>query len=195
MTTLAAALRDLQERYPSLFEFVRWLPFGLVAEVVAHSDASIQTYPAYCYAACNPTLGAEKIIPGLVRLAVATLECRGMEVGDGTTTFHEELTWFYSYLFKVIPELEKTLKVQVLATTHAPLVLASVEPLFDETRDALFLFDVTGGEVKVGRSAWKPRGNASAWLTSEVFGLKQDRSLEAERMPAPTPRRSLTSNC
>ena len=84
-------------------------------------------------------------------------------------------------LFKVIPDLEKALNVQVVATTHAPLVLASVEPLFDESQDALFLFDVTGEEVKVGRSAWRPRGNASAWLTSEVFGLKQDRSLEAER--------------
>jgi hypothetical protein len=97
MTTLSDALRGLQQRYPSLLEFVRWLPYGIVAEDVEHSDACIQTYPAYCYAACNAAMGAEKIIPGLVRLAVATVEGRGMEVGDGTTTFHEELTWFYSY--------------------------------------------------------------------------------------------------
>jgi hypothetical protein len=97
MTTLSNALRDLHGRYPTLVEFVRWLPFGIVAEDVAHSDACIQTYPAYCYVACNPALGAEKVVPGLIRLAVATVERRGMELGDGTTTFHEELAWFYSY--------------------------------------------------------------------------------------------------
>lgn len=97
MTTLSNALWDLHERYPTLLEFVRWLPFGIVADDVVHSDACISTFPAYCYAACNPALGGEKLIPGLIRLAVTTLERRGMELGDGTTTFHEELVWFYSY--------------------------------------------------------------------------------------------------
>jgi hypothetical protein len=84
-------------------------------------------------------------------------------------------------LLKVIPLLEESLSVQVIATTHAPLVLASVEPLFDETRDALFHFEVEEAQVKVARQHWRPRGDASAWLKSEVFGLAQDRSLEAER--------------
>jgi hypothetical protein len=84
-------------------------------------------------------------------------------------------------LFKVIPLLETSLNVQVLATTHAPLVLASVEPLFDDSRDALFLFDIEDARVQVSKPRWRPRGDASAWLKSEIFGLAQDRSLEAER--------------
>lgn len=84
-------------------------------------------------------------------------------------------------LFKVIPALAPALDVQILASTHAPLVLASAEPFFDESRDALFLFDLEGGRVTVTRPPWRPRGDASSWLTSDVFDLGQARSIEAEK--------------
>lgn len=73
--------------------------------------------------------------------------------------------------------------VQVLASTHAPLVLASLEPVFDDALDALFTFDLMprAGRVKVERAAWRPLGDASNWLTSHVFDLGLARSLEAER--------------
>ncbi|WP_331114445.1 AAA family ATPase [Archangium sp.] len=80
----------------------------------------------------------------------------------------------------VVRELRPDVKVQVIAVTHAPLVLASVEPLFDPEQDALFMFDLVGNEVKVTRADWRPRGDANAWLTSEVFDLKEARSKEAE---------------
>jgi hypothetical protein len=35
--------------------------------------------------------------------------------------------------------------------------------------------------VKVSKADWRPRGDANAWLTSEVFDLKEARSVEAER--------------
>ncbi len=83
-------------------------------------------------------------------------------------------------LLAVVRELSPDVKVQVIAVTHAPLVLASVEPLFDSDQDALFMFDLVGHEVKVTKADWRPRGDANAWLTSEVFDLKEARSKEAE---------------
>ncbi|XYI02854.1 hypothetical protein ACMHYB_25130 [Sorangium sp. So ce1128] len=77
--------------------------------------------------------------------------------------------------------LQASIETQLFITTHAPLVLASAEPHFDEARDALFLFDLDGDEVTVSKPAWKPRGDASSWLTSDVFDLAQARSVEAER--------------
>jgi hypothetical protein len=84
-------------------------------------------------------------------------------------------------LLRVSRELEASIETQLFITTHAPLVLASAEPHFDEGRDALFLFDLDGSEVTVSRPAWKARGDASAWLTSDVFDLAQARSIEAEK--------------
>jgi putative AbiEii toxin of type IV toxin-antitoxin system len=83
-------------------------------------------------------------------------------------------------LLAVVRELRPDVKVQVIAVTHAPLVLASVEPQFDPDQDALFMFDLVGKEVKVTKADWRPRGDANAWLTSEVFDLKEARSVEAE---------------
>ena len=84
-------------------------------------------------------------------------------------------------LLSVLRALKNSAKVQILATTHAPLVLASVEPLFDTSQDALFTFDLEGREVRVTRADWRERGDASAWLTSDVFDLKEARSLPAEQ--------------
>ncbi len=41
--------------------------------------------------------------------------------------------------------------------------------------------DGTGGQVAVQEVPWRPRGDASSWLTSEVFDLGQARSLDAEK--------------
>ncbi len=71
---------------------------------------------------------------------------------------------------------------QFLATTHAPLVLASIEPHFDRDRDSLFLFELEGKERRVSlrRMPWASQGDAVGWLTSPIFGLDQARSREAE---------------
>lgn len=76
---------------------------------------------------------------------------------------------------------QENVPVQVIAVTHSPLVLASIESRFDESQDALFMFDLVGSEVKVTQAEWRPRGDANAWLTSEVFDLKEPRSVEAEQ--------------
>ena len=84
-------------------------------------------------------------------------------------------------LLAVVRALREDVAVQVIAVTHSPLVLASIEPRFDEAQDALFMFDLVGNEVKVTQADWRPRGDANAWLTSEVFDLKEPRSVEAEQ--------------
>lgn len=84
-------------------------------------------------------------------------------------------------LIEVIEGLARNTSVQTLLTTHSPLVLASLEPFFDEERDALFLFELEGQQVHLRHLPWVKQGDANDWLTSDVFRLEQPRSLEAER--------------
>lgn len=71
--------------------------------------------------------------------------------------------------------------VQLIAATHSPLVPASVEPHFDEDSDRLFHLDIHDGQVQLNEVQWAPQGDALNWLVSDVFGLRQARSVEAER--------------
>lgn len=71
--------------------------------------------------------------------------------------------------------------VQLIAATHSPLVLASMEPHFDEERDRLFHLDFRDGRVQLDVVPWAAQGDALNWLVSDVFGLRQARSVEAER--------------
>ena len=72
-------------------------------------------------------------------------------------------------------------KVQLIAATHSPLVLASVEPHFDEESDRLFHLDCRDGQVQLDVVPWAMQGDALNWLVSDVLGLGQARSVEAER--------------
>ena len=76
---------------------------------------------------------------------------------------------------------EDAIPVQILAATHSPLVLASVEPHFDEDRDRLFHLDIRDRHVHLDEVRWAKQGDALNWLVSDIFGLRQGRSLEAER--------------
>ncbi len=78
-------------------------------------------------------------------------------------------------MLKKIPK-----SVQIIATTHAPLVLASVETCFNDASDRLFLFDLHGKNVRFEAIPWVMRGDASAWLRSPSLGLEQARSKDAE---------------
>ena len=71
--------------------------------------------------------------------------------------------------------------VQLIAATHSPLVLASMEPYFDDSRDRLFHLDMREGLVQLDILPWVAQGDALNWLVSEAFGLRQARSIEAER--------------
>jgi hypothetical protein len=83
-------------------------------------------------------------------------------------------------ILEVAKGLKNEMKIQLIATTHSPLVLASIEPQFDEEQDKLFLFELQGKDVTLNEVAWAKQGDAVGWLTSDIFGLKQARSREAE---------------
>src|SRR5690606_21635456 len=71
--------------------------------------------------------------------------------------------------------------VQLIAATHSPLVLASVEPVFEVEQDKLFLLEEIDREVILREQAWAKQGDVLNWLVSDTFGLDQARSIEAER--------------
>ena len=73
--------------------------------------------------------------------------------------------------------------LQLVATTHSPLVLASAEPWFDPDLDAWFDLEIEGDppQARLHRRTYTPHGTAGSWLTSEAFNLPTDRSLEAEQ--------------
>jgi hypothetical protein len=69
--------------------------------------------------------------------------------------------------------------VQIVTATHSPMVLASVEPAFDPSRDAWFDLDYADGagrEVVLTRREFEPRGDVTNWLTSEAFDLPSGRN-------------------
>jgi hypothetical protein len=84
-------------------------------------------------------------------------------------------------LLEAAKVLRPDMEVQVITTTHSPLVLASAEGLFDPKIDALIDFDLVDGQVEVKRLDWRPHGDACRWLTSEVFGLPTPGNLPREQ--------------
>ena len=83
-----------------------------------------------------------------------------------------------------VQELDKSAAVQMVVTTHSPLVLASAEAWFDEERDAWFDLDLENDtDVILRRRTYERRGAVGHWLTSEAFDLLTDRgSVEAEQV-------------
>jgi len=97
---------------------------------------------------------------------------------------HLHPRWQRSILRSVLgvaENLHAQAKLQVIASTHSPLVLASAEPFFDEQRDKLFTLTLVAGNVHLREQPWAKQGDVVNWLVSDVFGLAQGRSLEAER--------------
>jgi len=98
---------------------------------------------------------------------------------------HLHPRWQRSILSSVLhiaESLHEGAKVQLLAATHSPLVLASAEPTFDTAQDAWFDLDLdqSNGLVQLVRRDFVRHGDVSNWLTSEAFNLTSARSIEAE---------------
>ncbi|MBK7145143.1 MAG: ATP-binding protein [Xanthomonadales bacterium] len=73
--------------------------------------------------------------------------------------------------------------VQIVATTHSPMVMASIEPDFDEATDSHWTLEIDSDskQVQLVNRPWAPQGDVGSWLVSPSFGLQQARSSEAER--------------
>ena len=99
---------------------------------------------------------------------------------------HLHPRWQRSIL-KALRELASALgdgiNLQLVVSTHSPLVLASAEPWFDPEQDAWFDLDMEGDPPRahLHRRSYTPHGTAGSWLTSEAFDLPTARSLEAEQ--------------
>ena len=75
---------------------------------------------------------------------------------------------------------EEMVSVQLIVATHSPLVLASVEPAFNEDKDAIFNIQLQNGQTVIQQEHWAKQGDVVNWLVSDAFGLHQARSIEAE---------------
>jgi AAA domain, putative AbiEii toxin, Type IV TA system len=84
-------------------------------------------------------------------------------------------------LLDVIKILEQQLEVQLIIATHSPLVLASVEPLFQDKLDGLFTLDLVDQELVAKEVQYIKYGSINSWLTSEIFDLRRPYSVDAEQ--------------
>lgn len=85
-------------------------------------------------------------------------------------------------LLNVVKCLSKAVDVQIVMTTHSPLIMASLEPIFDPGTDAWFDFDLKRKRVRLDRRMFEKRGDAGGWLVSEAFDLGSGRPLEYEKL-------------
>mgnify|MGYP001018493934 CR=1 FL=1 len=90
-------------------------------------------------------------------------------------------------LMKVMAKLTTSADVQLIAVTHSPLVMASVEPQFDDQKDAWWDLDLVHSMDDLSTVALTKRpfvrlGDVSRWLMSDAFDMGSARSLEAEEV-------------
>lgn len=85
-------------------------------------------------------------------------------------------------LLAVAQTLIQKAEVQVITATHSPLVMASVEPLFDAGKDAWFDLDLERKRVVLRQREFEKHGSAANWLVSEAFDLQSGRAMEYEAL-------------
>lgn len=85
-------------------------------------------------------------------------------------------------LIKIQQYLAEELEVQFIIATHSPLVMASIEPLFDENTDSLFQVKLNNdsADAVLSEESFVKYGQVNSWLTSPIFNMGQARSTEAE---------------
>lgn len=94
---------------------------------------------------------------------------------------HLHPKWQRTIVPSLMRALNQEVELQIVTTTHSPLVLASVEPVFDGAQDAWFDLDLERQQAVLRRRPYCPRGEIGNWLVSDAFDLKEPRSLEGER--------------
>lgn len=78
--------------------------------------------------------------------------------------------------------LSDELEVQVIAATHSPMVLASVEEEFSDESDTLAHLSLRDNSVQLEQLDFYKYGDMSSWLMSPIFGLAHARSRSAEKI-------------
>lgn len=160
------------------------LDLGYDASVFAvHASAAVKRILSLAYALVWAVSELQEVAPlaGVAPLRRVTLLWDEVES-------HLHPRWQRAVLpalLSIMEDLAPQAEVQLVVTTHAPLVLASMEPLFDEKQDALLEFSLEsesrGKVVRVTPERWERLGDVNTWLMQH-FGLKQPRSIDAERV-------------
>ncbi len=195
---MAQALRTLSPDWEHGDRLEPGLPLRVTVDD-ARDIPSIQTSHAGTVPILHASSGIRRVVALAYMLTWAWSEyriaadLRGVEAARQVTLLFDEVEshlhprWQRSIL-KALRDVGKELldgaELQLIASTHAPLVLASAEPWFDPEQDAWFDLDLDGDppEAKLRRRPYTPRGTPGAWLTSEAFDLATERgSIEAER--------------
>jgi len=83
-------------------------------------------------------------------------------------------------ILDVMNILGKELEAQVIVATHSPLILASLEQDFNDSMDKLFHLQIAGDSVTFQEVPFIRHGRVDAWLTSDLFELRQPTSQPAE---------------
>lgn len=89
-------------------------------------------------------------------------------------------------LVNISNDLSPNLNIQYLITTHSPLVMASLESLYQDDSDKIvhlnMVHQTQAARVILEELPFQRRGTANSWLTSELFDLRQPTSFEAEQI-------------
>lgn len=142
---------------------------------VAHAPAGLRRILGLAYLVVW-AWREHKIAANLKKLPVSTSLVLLFDEVEG----HLHPKWQRTILPSLLRALGKDLRLQVLATTHSPMVLASIEPVFDVLSDKLFLLELEDRVVTLRETPWAKQGDVIHWLVSDTFGLRQGRSVEAE---------------
>lgn len=84
-------------------------------------------------------------------------------------------------ILRTVRNLSSDLSVQLHVSTHSPLVLASLEPDFRLSRDAIHHLTLDDDIVELEEIDTFKFGTVNSWLESDIFGLSSARSIEAEK--------------
>ena len=85
-------------------------------------------------------------------------------------------------LLSVMKCIDKNVNIQLISSTHSPLIMASIEPLFDIKKDAWFDLDFINNNVNLKQQQFEKHGDVERWLMSDAFDLKSCRPLEYEHL-------------
>lgn len=87
-------------------------------------------------------------------------------------------------VLNVMKALHKEAGVQLITATHSPLIMASIEPVFDTRLDSWFDLDLMDKKAVLTKRDFQNHGDADRWLMSEAFDLKSSRAIEFEKLVA-----------
>ena len=85
-------------------------------------------------------------------------------------------------MLSVTDKLMEQADIQLILTTHSPLVMSSCEDIFHKETDKWLDIDMEGQEIRVTECEDVQYGSADRWLVSPAFDLHSTRSPEVEKM-------------